>query len=321
MKKILPFLMVLMVLFAFVACDNGNGGGDTGGDNTGGDNTGGDNTGGGNSGNLPEAVGTDEFAGTTWKWEDSEEGQTNTETYVFGTDRTVKYTYEYTNTTDPAKTFSSTEHYYYSYDSNKKILSLQYKSIDYFGVGEELSSFPTSEEMYEIFIELTGSEDALNEYLTTEGMTWDEFYEENKERFEEIMQRVEYIPYEISGDTLKFYSDYLGDNIDMQTYLDKNYLYYQATNAEGLPGYNISTGEDDDDSKFLTLTLYEEDVPTIETSTTKIEGDTLTWEDGSTSTCSVTWNNAEKRYDFVINYNGVDYPASGSDYSITYTKQ
>ena len=30
MKKILPFLMILMVLFTFVACDNGNGGGDEG---------------------------------------------------------------------------------------------------------------------------------------------------------------------------------------------------------------------------------------------------------------------------------------------------
>ena len=55
MKKILPFLMVLMVLFAFIACDNG------GGDNS--DSAGG-STGGGSGGGSSSTGGNASYVGT-----------------------------------------------------------------------------------------------------------------------------------------------------------------------------------------------------------------------------------------------------------------
>ena len=176
---------------------------------------------------LPETVGDDIFSGTTWE----ETKNSSTKKYVFGDDGTVVYT-------EQSSFKFSTGTYYYTVDTNKKLLYLQTSS--------------------------------------TTVVTY---------------------PYSLADTELELYTSYYGEEITLETLISKNIIVGTSKLSSG-GKLKAST----DDNRNIVLTFLDADGTTVTKTitSTNISGNTITWDTGDVSFCTVTWKEKNYRVEFVL---------------------
>lgn len=290
-KAALALLLAFVMLFV-VGCGDGGGGNpvDTG---------------------LPANVGKDEFAGTTWEDSGYEEGVFSfSNIYAFNQDGTAKYSYkvedfasDYYNAYD--------DYYYYSYDSEKGFLYLKYKSIDYFSDGKQYTSCPSKDDYWEFLVKDYGSEEGANDFLEERGMTLDEGYENLKKSFNNLMNRIITYPYEIVTE---------GDNTELRLYYYYgDSLIFEDSTVDFSPYHTggvfdfTSEWNSENESWAYELVIHGEEGDETYT-ITEINGNTITWSNGSTSDCTLVWNNEIKGYVLYFDFGGKEYDVSFSSW-------
>lgn len=258
---------------------------------------------------LPESVGENVFNGTSWQYGNSSSNYSYTKTYTFNNNGVAKYSYHLSITSaSGTKITDYSDYYYYSFDSNDEFLYMKLKSKDYLKDGTQYSNFP-SEKTYRRFqVELKGSDSALETWLEENDYTWDSFYQKQKQAFENEMSIIHIYPYSMSESELELYNSYLGNEPFLEDFVENDCLNFSVETGKFICKAKNDTG--------IVLTI--KDGNTVYTSIS-IEGNTITWDSGDTSICSVIWNNSKKEYKLSFVLNGNEY-YSYRDSSNTYEK-
>lgn len=178
---------------------------------------------------LPESVGEDVLAGTSWK----KEWSSYTEEYVFGNDGTVTQTSSYTSGEVITRTYN------YTIDTTKKFVYLQ-------------------------------------ETSSTTVVTY---------------------PYSLADTELKLYTSYYGEEITLETLISKRKINGTSSLSSG-GKLKAST----DDNGNIVLTFLDADGTTVTKTITSISisGNTITWDTGDVSSCTVTWKEKNYSVEFVL---------------------
>ena len=197
---------------------------------------------------LPESVGEDVLAGTSWK----KEWSSYTEEYVFGNDGTVTQTSSYTS----GKVITRT--YNYTIDTTKKFVYLQ-------------------------------------ETSSTTVLTY---------------------PYTLTDTELQLYSSYYGEDVTLETL---NTEIGIGSSVKLSSGGKLKASTDDNDN--IVLTFLDADGTTVTKTITSISisGNTITWDTGDVSSCTVTWK--EKNYSVEFVLDEIECSVSSSYTFQTLTKQ
>ena len=197
---------------------------------------------------MPESVGEDVLAGTSWK----KEWSSYTEEYVFGNDGTVTQTSSYTS----GKVITRT--YNYTIDTTKKFVYLQ-------------------------------------ETSSTTVLTY---------------------PYTLTDTELQLYSSYYGEDVTLETL---NTEIGIGSSVKLSSGGKLKASTDDNDN--IVLTFLDADGTTVTKTITSISisGNTITWDTGDVSSCTVTWK--EKNYSVEFVLDEIECSVSSSYTFQTLTKQ
>ena len=178
---------------------------------------------------LPESVGEDVLAGTSWK----KEWSSYTEEYVFGNDGTVTQTSSYTS----GKVISRT--YNYTIDTTKKFVYLQ-------------------------------------ETSSTTVLTY---------------------PYTLTDTELQLYSSYYGEDVTLETL---NTEIGIGSSVKLSSGGRLKASTDDNGNIVLTFLDADGTTVTKTITSTSVSNNTITWDTGDESSCTVIWSHPTYKVNFSL---------------------
>lgn len=250
---------------------------------------------------LPPSVGQNVFKGTSWQDGNDSSNWSYTKTYTFNNKGIAKYDYHLSSTSSSGtKITDYSYYYYYSFNTTDEFLYMKLKSMDYLKDGTQYSSFPSKKTYRKFQVELKGSDSALETWLEENDYTWDSFYQKQKQAFEKEMSTVHVYPYSMSESELELHSGYLGNEPCLEDFVENNILKFSVDAG------NFSCKADNDNGVVLTVKGGNGSENTVYTSVA-IEGNTITWDSGDTSICSVLWNNSKKEYKLSFSLNDTEY--------------
>lgn len=197
---------------------------------------------------LPESVGEDVLAGTSWK----KEWASYTEEYVFGNDGTVTQTSSYTS----GKVITRT--YNYTIDTTKKFVYLQ-------------------------------------ETSSTTVLTY---------------------PYTLTDTELQLYTSYYGEDVTLETL---NTEIGIGTTMKLSSGGKLKASTDDNGNIVLTFLDADGTTVTKTITSTSISNNTITWDTGDVSSCTVIWSHPTYEVNFSLE--NVEYTVFARSSFQTLTKQ
>jgi len=197
---------------------------------------------------LPESVGEDVLAGTSWK----KEWSSYTEEYVFGNDGTVTQTSSYTS----GKVITRT--YNYTIDTTKKFVYLQ-------------------------------------ETSSTIVLTY---------------------PYTLTDTELQLYTSYYGEDVTLETL---NTEIGIGTTMKLSSGGKLKASTDDNGNIVLTFLDADGTTVTKTITSTSISNNTITWDTGDVSSCTVIWSHPTYEVNFSLE--NVEYTVFARSSFQTLTKQ
>ena len=123
-------------------------------------------------------------------------------------------------------------------------------------------------------------------------------------------------PYSLADTELKLYTSYYGEEITLETLISKRKINGTSSLSSG---GKLKASTDDNDN--IVLTFLDADGTTVTKTITSISisGNTITWDTGDVSSCTVTWK--EKNYSVEFVLDEIECSVSSSYTYQTLTKQ